>query len=105
MNRWIGAAGLGLMASIALAGRLAKDTPVRIEGSGIEAGWHDGRITVTSEGCTMIKLHRPTKGGYVLIALVATNRMQQQQGDRWLDVSVTELRTFEPKHCLEEGAD
>jgi hypothetical protein len=105
MNRAISAAGLGFIASIALAGRLAKDTTVRIEGTGIEPGWHEGRITVTSEGCTMTRLRRPTKGGYILIALVATNRMQQQRSDRWLDVSVTELRTYEPKRCLEEGAD
>lgn len=105
MNRLIGAAALAFMASAALADRVAIDTTVRIEGSGIELGWHDGRITVTGGGCTMIKLQKPTRDGYTLISLVATKRMQRQQGGTWVEVPLEALRDNEPRQCLEEGAD
>jgi hypothetical protein len=91
--------------SAAFAGDLPKGTVVRIEGSGIEGGWHEGKITVTSEGCTMVSLVKPTKDGYTMIALIATRRLQKQQGASWIDVSVKDLQSHEPKKCLEEGAD
>jgi hypothetical protein len=97
-------AALGV-SSAALAGDLPKGTVVRIEGQGIEAGWHEGRITVTSEGCTMVTLAKPTKDGYTMIALIATQRLQRQQSGTWTEVSVPALRSHEPKPCLEEGAD
>ncbi|MBS0419560.1 MAG: hypothetical protein JSR66_17750 [Proteobacteria bacterium] len=105
MTRGIGVTGLALLASTALAGSLAKDTTVRIEGSGIEIGWHNGKIMVTHEGCTMIRLQTPTRKGYTMIALIATDRLQRQEGSTWVDVSVEDLRKAEPKRCLEEGAD
>jgi len=105
MNRLIAATAFGLMASVALADRVAIDATVRIEGSGIELGWHDGKITVTREGCTMIKLQAPTKDGYTLISLVATRRIQRQQGGAWVELPIQALRASEPKHCLEDGAD
>ena len=105
MNRLIGAAALVFIASAALADRVAIDTTVRIQGSGIELGWHDGKITVTSEGCTMIKLQKPTRNGYTLIGLPATRRMQRQQGGDWVEVPLEALRDNEPRQCLEAGAD
>ena len=87
------------------AGDLAKGTVVRIEGSGIEGGWHEGKITVTSEGCTMVSLAKPTKDGYTMLALIATKRLQKQQGGSWIDVSVKDLQAHEPRKCLEEGSD
>jgi len=105
MNRLIAATALVFMASVALADRVAIDTTVRIEGSGIELGWHDGKITVTSGGCTMIKLHTPTKDGYTLISLVATRRIQRQQGGAWVELPLQALRASEPKECLEDAAD
>lgn len=91
--------------SAAMAGDLPKGTVVRIEGSGIEGGWHEGKITLTSEGCTMVSLAKPTKDGYTMIALIATKRLQKQQGASWVDVSVQDLKTHEPQKCLEDGAD
>jgi hypothetical protein len=105
MNRLIAAAALVFMASVALADRVAIDTTVRIEGSGIELGWHDGKITVTSEGCTMIELQAPTKDGYTLIGLIATRRIQRKQGEAWVELPIQALRASEPKQCLEDGAD
>ena len=94
-----------LFALPALAGGLPKGTVVRIEGTGIESGWHQGKITVTSEGCTMVALDKPTKDGYTLIALIATKRLERQQSGAWSDVPMKPLQAQEPKMCLEEGAD
>lgn len=105
MNRWAASVAMVCMACAAFAGSLGKGTPVRIEGSGIESGWHEGKITVTPDGCTMVMLQKPTKDGYTLIALIATKRMQRQQDATWVDISVKELQAYEPKHCLVEGAD
>jgi hypothetical protein len=97
-------AALGV-SSAALAGDLPRGTVVSIEGQGIEAGWHEGKITVTSEGCTMVTLARPSKDGYTMIALIATKRLQRQQSGTWAEVSVKTLLSHEPKPCLTEGAD
>jgi hypothetical protein len=101
----VGVLAIACGVSSVLAGDLPKGTVVRIEGTGIESGWHEGRISVTSEGCTMVTLQKPTKDGYTMIALIATKRLQRQQGNTWTDVSVKDLQSHEPKKCLEEGAD
>jgi hypothetical protein len=98
-------AALLLFAAPAFAGGLPKGTIVRMQGSGIESGWHQGKITVTSEGCTMVALDKPTKEGYTLIALIATARLERQQSGAWTDVPVKALQAQEPKLCLEDGAD
>ena len=89
----------------AYAGGISSNVPVRIEGAGIEAGWFEGRTDVTREGCTVVKLSKATKGGYILLSLVAVNRLQQKDGAGWRDLSVADLRAREPKRCLVEGAD
>jgi len=96
---------LAALATTAWAGGLPKGTAVRIEGKGIEAGWHEGVTTVTSEGCTMVSLKKPTRDGYTMIALIATARMQRLQNAAWTDVALPELLANEPKPCLEEGSD
>ena len=87
------------------AGGIASNIPVRIVGSGIEAGWFEGRTDITRDGCTVVKLSKATKDGYILLALIAVNRLQQKDGGGWRDLSVAELRAREPKQCLEDGAD
>jgi len=96
---------LAVLTASAYAAGLPKGTPVRIEGKGIEAGWHEGTITTTSDGCTMVTLKKPTKDGYTMIALIATSRMQRQQNRTWNDVAMEELLAGQPKACLEEGSD
>ena len=103
--RWLAVPLITGLALIASAAGLPKGATVRIEGSGIEAGWHEDNISVTSEGCTMVTLKKPTKDGYTMIALIATARLQRQQNGSWTDVSLPELLAGEPKPCLEEGAD
>jgi hypothetical protein len=93
------------VALTAHAGSLAKDTPVRVEGSGIEPGWFDGKIFITSEGCTMVKLAKPTKDKYTMLALIAVAKLQKKEGTGWRDLSLEDLKSREPKKCLVEGSD
>ena len=93
------------VALAAHAGALAKDTPVRVEGSGIEPGWFDGKIFITPEGCTMVKLAKPTKDQYTMLALIAVAKLQKKDGNTWRDLSLNDLKAREPKTCLVEGSD
>lgn len=97
---------LGSLVSVsAFAGGIASNVPVRIEGSGIEGGWFEGRTDVTREGCTVVKLSKATKDGYILLSLIAVSRLQQKEASGWRDVAVSDLRAREPKRCLVEGSD
>ena len=105
MKRVAALLGTSLLSLSAYAGGMASNVPVRIEGAGIEAGWFEGRTDITSEGCTVVKLSKATKDGYILLSLVAVNRLQQKDGTSWRDLSVADLRAHEPKRCLAEGSD
>jgi hypothetical protein len=88
----------------AMAGDLPRDTAVRVEGSGIEPGWFEGKIVITSEGCTMVKLARPTKDKYTMLALSAVAILQKKEGSGWKELSVAALKAREPKGCVDENA-
>jgi hypothetical protein len=97
--------GSSIVSLSAYAGGIGSNVPVRIEGAGIEAGWFEGRTDITREGCTVVKLSKATKDGYILLSLLAVNRLQQKAGAGWRDLSVADLRAREPKGCLVEGSD
>lgn len=93
-----------LVATSAVAAELPKGAVVRAQITGSDSSWHEGRITVTPEGCTMVSLDQPTKDGYKLIGLVALLHIERKTGSSWTDVSLRPLIAKEPKQCL-EGAD
>jgi hypothetical protein len=104
----LGAAALLVMALVtaeARAGALPNDTQVRVVGSGIEPGWFEGKIFITGEGCTMVKLSRATKDRYTMLALVAVANIEKKNGAQWTALSLDELKAKEPKRCLAAGAD
>jgi len=105
MKRVAALLGTSLVSLAAYAGGIASNVPVRIASSGIESGWFEGRTDVTSEGCTVVKLSKATKDGYILLSLIAVNRLQQKDATGWRDIPVADLRAREPKRCLVEGAD
>ena len=105
MKRVAGLLVGSLVSMSALAGGIASNVPVRIEGSGIESGWFEGRTDITSQGCTIVKLSKATKDGYILLSLIAVSRLQQKDAAGWRDVPVADLRAREPKRCLVEGSD
>jgi hypothetical protein len=94
-----------LVASTAHAGALPKGAVVRIEGTGIESGWHAGTVAVNGEGCTMVKLDKATKGGYTMVSLMGTARLERLQSGGWVETPVKALRAHEPKPCLVDGSD
>jgi hypothetical protein len=94
-----------LCATTAHAGALPKGAVVRIEGSGIESGWHAGTVALNDEGCTMIKLDKATKGGYTMVSLMGTARLERLQSGTWVEMPVKALRAHEPKPCLVDGSD
>lgn len=97
--------GAASLIAAAQAGALPKGDVVRIEGTGIESGWHAGKVMLTSEGCTLIALNKPTLSRYTAIALIATARLERLQAGTWVGVPVRSLQAQEPKHCLVEGSD
>lgn len=99
------AALVATAAGLAGAAALPTGTEVRIEGIGIEAGWHTGRTTLTRAGCTMVRLDHATKHGYTLVALTSTARLERRDGGTWVALPVAALRAQEPKPCLADAAD
>ena len=92
------------LAAIAAAA-LPRGTVVRVQASGIEPGWHEGRVALVSSGCTLIQLDTPAKGGYTSVSLKGAAKLQRRDTGTWLDVPVRELARAEPKPCQEGDND
>lgn len=105
MKRVAALLGTSLLSLAAYAGGIPSNVPVRIASADVESGWFEGRTDITSQGCTVVKLSKATKDGYILFSLIAVNRLQQKDASGWRDVPVADLRAREPKRCLVEGAD
>ena len=95
----------GLLGSSAFAGALPKGAIVRIQGIGIESGWHAGTVAINGEGCTMVKLDKATQHGYTMVSLMGMARLERQQSGAWTDMPIKGLRAQEPKPCLVDGSD
>ena len=89
----------GLALAPAWAAALTKGTVVRIQASGIEPGWHEGKIGVAPSGCTMVHLDHQARGGYTMVSLKGAAQMQRKEGAGWVDVPVKALASQEPKAC------
>ena len=94
-----------LGATAAHAAPLAKDTIVRIQASGIEPGWHQGRIGVAKNGCTLVVLDTKARGGYTSVSLKGASQMQRKDGASWVDVPVRDLAKQEPRPCQDGDND
>lgn len=81
------------------AAGLPKGTVVRVQASGIEPGWHDGKIGIAPSGCTMVYLDKAARGGYTMVSLKGAAQMQRREGATWVDVPVKTLAGQEPKAC------
>jgi len=95
----LGALALATVACGAHAAALAKDTRVRVQASGIEPGWHEGRVGIAGSACTMILLDAKTKSGYTMVSLHGAAQLQRKEGAGWVDVPVKALAAEEPKAC------
>jgi len=99
------AAAAAIASPVARSATLPKDTVVRIQASGIEPGWHQGRVGVAKNGCTMVYLDTKARGGYTSVSLKGASRMQRKDGAGWVDVPVKDFAKQEPKPCQEGDND
>jgi hypothetical protein len=88
-----------LAATPAWSAALPKGTVVRVQASGIEPGWHEGKIGVTPAGCTMVHLDRKARGGYTMVSMKGASQLQRKDAAGWTDVPVKTLASQEPKAC------
>lgn len=84
---------------------LTRGAAVRITSSSIEDGWHSGHLHQDAQQCWMVKLDKPTKDHYTMLALLAVDRLQLAHGSAWNDVAVKPILRSSPALCREYGAD
>ncbi len=53
----------------------------------------------------MVKLDKPTRDHYTMLALLAVDRLQLAHGSAWNDVAVKPILRSSPALCREYGAD
>ncbi len=83
----------------------APKEPLRIQAGGLgTTDWQAGTF-ITGQGCTMVKLDRPSPAGYSSLLLSAIGRLQALRLGRWVDVVLAPLLKKEAAHCLGEGSD
>lgn len=87
------------------AADLAKGATVRFEGtpgSELSPGWHPGTMLTTGQGCAMVATpDARMPGGRRYLALLFVQRLERQDGARWVEVPIKPLIEKEPKSCRE----
>lgn len=96
-----------LFASTTIAfadGAVPLGSKVRVQASGIGAGWHTGVLKKGGE-CTMVFLDKATPEGYTALALNALSELEVAKGTAWAKVDLKPLLAKESKDCREAAAD
>ncbi|MGH8176328.1 MAG: hypothetical protein ACREV5_08720 [Steroidobacter sp.] len=97
---------LGLTPTPAVAaGPLENGAVVRVSSGSIEAGWHRGRAVLDQRNCWMVKLDKPTQGGYTMLALSFVSSVEVDRSGAWAPLALQSLIKTQPEQCLEEGSD
>lgn len=97
---------LMLAASAAIAApSLRTGMPVRIQATSIEGGWHSGRMHLDDQKCWMIKLDKPTRDHYTMLALIAVNEMEVSNAGYWTPVGLRPVLKNQPEVCREYAND
>lgn len=78
---------------------------VRIQASSIEAGWHTGRMHLDDQKCWMVKLDKPTRDHYTMLALIVVTELQTTGTAGWTPVGLKQVLQAQPAACREYGAD
>lgn len=101
----VGAAGLmASQVSVSVA-PLSQGTPVRLQASSIEGGWHSGRMHLDDQKCWMVKLDKPTRDNYTMLALIVVTQLQTSKGGTWTPVALGPVLKAQPAVCSEYAAD
>lgn len=104
-NIAIGMAALALSVGAHGEPTLTNGAVVRITSNSVEGGWLSGRLHLNSEKCWMVKLDKPTKDHYTMLALLVVDRLELASGSAWNEVAVKPILQSSPAVCREYGAD
>lgn len=78
---------------------------VRIKAAGLGTDEPLKGKIVHAQGCTMVKLDRPSPGGYSSLLLVGISQMQVYKSGRWVEMAIAPMLKAEPAHCRASGSD
>jgi len=82
---------------------LPAGTPIRVMDTALGADWHDGKIGLSDNGCTMVFLNKKSKAGYTSVSFAGKRQLQMQKNGAWVDVPVAQLNPLQPKECQDGG--
>ena len=102
---WSAALSLALPLMAFAAGPLADGMSVRIASNSVERGTFTGKVRIDQRGCWMVRLDKPTKDHYTMLALMVVDRLEISRGGAWTAIDLPPVVKAQPKECLEEGAD
>lgn len=71
----------------------------------IEGGWHTGHMHLDQQKCWMVKLDKPTRDNYTMLALTVVTELQIASTGNWTAVGLKPLLQAQPTVCREYGAD
>jgi len=104
------AAGLALLGQTrqgaAETPTVSSENPVvRVKASALgTADWQSGKF-VHAQGCTMVKLDRPSPNRYTSLMLVGISHLQVYKAGQWADVAIAPMLKSEPAPCRVAGSD
>lgn len=88
----------------AAAHDLSDGASVRIQSSELGPSWHMGTVQITKDGCTMVRKPAPeVSGGHRGLGLMFIQKLERQDGTKWIDMPVAPMVQKEPSSC-QEGA-
>jgi hypothetical protein len=78
---------------------------LRVKAAGLGTDdWLGGKL-IHGQGCTMVKLDRPSPAGYSSLLLVGISHMQAYKSGQWVEVAIAPMLKPEPAHCKAGGSD
>ena len=81
------------------------DSVLRVKAAGLGTNdWLGGKL-FHGQGCTMVKLDRPSPAGYSSLLLLAISHMQTYKSGQWVEVAIAPMLKPEPAHCKGGGSD
>jgi hypothetical protein len=87
------------------AAPLTHGAVIRVASDSIEAGWHTGRTVLDARKCWMVKLDKPSSGGYTMLALSFVKSAESARADGWSPLPLQSIIKAQPVECLEQGSD
>lgn len=100
-----GLAGLLLSMPVCAAPKLSSGSVVRVQAGSIEGGWHQGRLHLDAQKCWMVKLDKPTRDQYTMLALIVVNQLEVASNGSWSAVGVGPILQAQPAVCREYAND